>query len=110
MTQVKKIIAKDLTKDQRDEFFKLFYDLTDFDDKKDVCPCGSPWLLGCTIYLLGKTVEEWVKDYITEYQEDFRFSLSDEPYPEVCCKCGDTEDLNDLGGSEEYMCSSCLSD
>lgn len=69
---MKNINAKSLTEEQKDKFTEIFYEEVSFDDTMTGTLWGQPWKHGSPQILEGETVEEMVKNYIQEHQEEFK--------------------------------------
>ena len=70
--KVSKINSKDLTEEQKDKFTEFFYEEVSFDDSMTSCLWGKPWTHGGNTVLEGETVEEMVKNYIKDHEEEFK--------------------------------------
>ena len=59
-----------LSPDQKEEFTELFYKKVALDDRASNLPWGCPWYWAFSLYLVGDTIEEYVKYFIDMYKNE----------------------------------------
>jgi len=70
-----KLLARDLTDDQKEVFTEEFYDLwetagMDDTDCESPAPYGCPWYWGSKMELEGVDIQEMAKNHFEDYKEE----------------------------------------